>query len=90
AQNELLRRGSVIGIYFLVKCCMLLYIYSNTGTFSSLPYLDTHSKVDVSMRFYLHYVRWDEVRKTWLAHGIPTVIVWRLEASLDSGGWETL
>jgi E3 ubiquitin-protein ligase UBR1 len=41
-------------------------------------------------RQYLHFSRWEEVRKTWLAHGIPTIIARRLESSLDSGGWETL
>ncbi|KAJ7691341.1 hypothetical protein B0H17DRAFT_1169139 [Mycena rosella] len=86
--------GGAIGIYFLVKRCMLLYIYSNNGTFSPPPYLDAHGEVDISMRRgrrqYLHFARWEEVRKTWMSHGIPTVIARRLEAALDSGGWETL
>ncbi|KAJ7920766.1 hypothetical protein B0H13DRAFT_1986155 [Mycena leptocephala] len=86
--------GGAIGVYFLVKRCMLLYIYSNNGTFSPPPYLDAHGEVDISMRRgrrqYLHFSRWEEVRKTWLAHGIPTIIARRLESSLDSGGWETL
>ncbi|KAJ7485394.1 hypothetical protein FB451DRAFT_1431358 [Mycena latifolia] len=91
---DLSRCGGATGIYFLVKRCMLLYIYSNNGTFSPPPYLDAHGEVDISMRRgrrqYLHFARWEEVRKTWLTHGIPTVIARRLEASLDSGGWETL
>ncbi|KAJ7725312.1 hypothetical protein B0H16DRAFT_1384303 [Mycena metata] len=86
--------GGAIGVYFLVKRCMLLYIYGNNGTFSPPPYLDAHGEVDISMRRgrrqYLHYARWEEVRKTWLAHGIPTVIARRLDSALDSGGWETL
>ncbi|KAJ7650236.1 hypothetical protein FB45DRAFT_986384 [Roridomyces roridus] len=86
--------GGTIGVYFLIKRCMLLYLYSNNGTFSSPPYLDAHGEVDISMRRgrrqYLHHARWEDVRKTWLSHGIPTIIARRLEASLDSGGWETL
>ncbi|KAJ7461265.1 hypothetical protein B0H11DRAFT_2285848 [Mycena galericulata] len=86
--------GGAIGVYFLVKRCMLLYLYSNNGTFSPPPYLDAHGEVDISMRRgrrqYLHFARWEEVRKTWLSHGIATVVARRLEASLDSGGWETL
>ncbi|KAJ7758417.1 hypothetical protein B0H14DRAFT_3598370 [Mycena olivaceomarginata] len=82
------RCGGAIGVYFLVKRCMLLYVYSNNGTFSPPPYLDAHGEVDISMRRgrrqYLHFARWEEVRKTWLSHGIPTVIARRLEASLDS------
>ncbi|KAJ6608860.1 hypothetical protein B0H10DRAFT_2166482 [Mycena sp. CBHHK59/15] len=86
--------GGAVGVYFLVKRCMLLYIYSNNGTFLQPPYLDAHGEVDVSMRRgrrqYLHFARWEEVRKTWLTHGIPTVVARKLEATLDSGGWETL
>jgi E3 ubiquitin-protein ligase UBR1 len=45
-----LRCGGAIGVYFLVKRCMLLYVYSNNGTFSPPPYLDAHGEVDISMR----------------------------------------
>jgi E3 ubiquitin-protein ligase UBR1 len=41
-------------------------------------------------RQYLHHARWEEVRRAWLTHGIPTVVARKLEATLDSGGWETL
>jgi E3 ubiquitin-protein ligase UBR1 len=41
-------------------------------------------------RQYLHYARWEEIRKTWLNHGIPTVVARKLESSIDSGGWEML
>ncbi|PCH33185.1 hypothetical protein WOLCODRAFT_111408 [Wolfiporia cocos MD-104 SS10] len=83
-----------IGIYFLVKRCSLLYLYANNGSFMQSPYLDVHGEVDVSMRRgrrqYLHYARWEEVRKIWLNHGVPTLIARRLESTVDSGGWETL
>jgi len=41
-------------------------------------------------RQYLHPARWEEVRKTWLNHGIPTTVARKLESMVDSGGWETL
>lgn len=41
-------------------------------------------------RQYLHHARWEEIRKTWLNHGIPTVVARKLESTVDSGGWETL
>ncbi|KAJ7596572.1 hypothetical protein C8J56DRAFT_850021 [Mycena floridula] len=86
--------GGAIGIYFLVKRCTLLYLYGSNGTFSQSPYLDVHGEVDVSMRRgrrqYLHPARWEDVRKTWLNHALPTLIARKLESSLDSGGWETL
>ncbi|KAF4566585.1 hypothetical protein EYR36_012016 [Pleurotus pulmonarius] len=86
--------GGVIGIYFLVKRCSLLYLYANNGTFVQSPYLDAHGEIDISMRRgrrqYLHHARWEDIRKTWLNHGIPTSVARKLESTLDSGGWETL
>ncbi|KAK7453361.1 E3 ubiquitin-protein ligase ubr1 [Stygiomarasmius scandens] len=85
--------GGALGIYFLVKRCIVLYLYGNSGTFNQSPYLDVHGEVDISMRRgprqYLHHARWEDIRKTWLNHGIPTVITRKLESTLDSGGWET-
>lgn len=42
--------GGAIGVYFLVKRSMLLFIYANNGMFASSPYLDVHGEMDVSMR----------------------------------------
>ncbi|KAJ4473358.1 hypothetical protein C8J55DRAFT_562876 [Lentinula edodes] len=85
--------GGALGIYFLVKRCIVIYLYGNNGTFAPSPYLDVHGEADVSMRRgrrqYLHYTRWEDIRKTWMNHGVPTIIARRLEGSLDSGGWET-
>jgi E3 ubiquitin-protein ligase UBR1 len=41
-------------------------------------------------RQYLHPIRWEEVRKIWLNHGVPTLVARKLESTVDSGGWETL
>ncbi|KAF8060768.1 hypothetical protein FPV67DRAFT_1423562 [Lyophyllum atratum] len=86
--------GGTIGIYFLVKRCSLLYLFANNGTFGQSPYLDAHGEIDISMRRgrrqFLHYARWEEVRKNWLNHQIPTIVARKLESTLDSGGWETL
>ncbi|TFK38761.1 hypothetical protein BDQ12DRAFT_99504 [Crucibulum laeve] len=86
--------GGTIGIYFLVKRCSLLYLNAGNGTFAQSPYLDIHGEVDISMRRgrrqYLHHARWEDVRRTWLSHSIPTVVARKLESTMDSGGWETL
>ncbi|KAF9073193.1 hypothetical protein BDP27DRAFT_1381774 [Rhodocollybia butyracea] len=85
--------GGALGIYFLVKRCIVVYLYGNNGTFAASPYLDVHGEADISMRRgrrqYLHYMRWEDIRKTWMNHGVPTTIARKLESSLDSGGWET-
>lgn len=86
--------GGAIGVYFLVKRCSLLYLYAGNGAFVQAPYLDVHGEVDMSMRRgrrqYLHGLRWEELRKNWLQHGIPTLIARKLESTVDSGGWESL
>ncbi|KZT09063.1 uncharacterized protein LAESUDRAFT_723368 [Laetiporus sulphureus 93-53] len=83
-----------VGIYFLAKRCCVLYLYANNGTFGQSPYLDSHGEVDISMRRgrrqFLHHARWEEVRRVWLNHGVPTLIARKLEGTVDSGGWETL
>lgn len=84
-----------IGLFFLLKRCSLLYLYANNGTFAQSPFLDVHGEADISMRSrgrrqYLHQIRWEEVRKLWLNHGLPTLIARRLEGTVDNGGWESL
>lgn len=39
---------------------------------------------------FLHYSRWEEIRKLWINHSIPTLVARKLESSVDNGGWETL
>lgn len=39
---------------------------------------------------YLHRGRYDEIRKTWLNHGIPTFVARKLEVASDYGGWTSL
>ena len=34
--------------------------------------------------------RWEDIRRLWLQHGIPTLIARKLESTVDNGGWETL
>ena len=109
------RCGGVIGLYFIVKRCSLLYLYTINGSFTQSPYLDIHGEVDISMwcvclvyhrsrrphqrrvplyrrgqRQYIHMPRWEEIRKTWLNHGIPMAGACKLESTVDRGGWEML
>ncbi|EKM76991.1 hypothetical protein AGABI1DRAFT_77775 [Agaricus bisporus var. burnettii JB137-S8] len=85
--------GGMIGVYFLVKRCSLLFLNAGNGTFALAPYMDANGEVDISMRRgrrqFLHPARWEDVRKTWLNHGVPTIVARKLEATIDPGGWET-
>ncbi|KAG8874612.1 hypothetical protein FRB97_005779 [Tulasnella sp. 331] len=86
--------GGAVGMYFLVKRCMVLYLYAGSGSFLQPPYLDVHGEFDYMMRRgrrqYLHQQRFEDVRKTWLNHGIPTLVARKLDGIIDSGGWDSL
>ncbi|KAI5477954.1 hypothetical protein MNV49_005746 [Pseudohyphozyma bogoriensis] len=89
--------GGTCGVYFLIKRNVVLYLYTDKGTFTSPPYLDSHGEVDLVGRRgrnqfpqFLHAGRYDEIRKTWLAHGIPTFVARKMEATTDHGGWGTM
>lgn len=43
--------GGVVGVYFLVKRCSILYLFAGNGSFAPAPYLDIHGEVDFNMRF---------------------------------------
>ncbi|KAM0790845.1 hypothetical protein ACM66B_004689 [Microbotryomycetes sp. NB124-2] len=89
--------GGSIGIFYLIKSNCLLYLYAGKGAFSNPPYLDSHGEVDMGGRRgrnqfpqFLHQTRYDEVRKAWLTHQVPTFVARKLEASTNHGGWETI
>jgi len=42
--------GGSIGIYYLVKSNVILYLHADKGAFSTPPYLDSHGEVDVGGR----------------------------------------
>ncbi|GAA5897350.1 uncharacterized protein JCM6883_006667 [Sporobolomyces salmoneus] len=89
--------GGSIGIYFLVKRNVLLFLHTDKGTFTHPPYLDSHGEVDNGRTRsrsvfpqFLHQGRYDEVRKAWLNQGVPTLVARKLEATTDHGGWSTM
>ena len=59
----------------------------------TLSYSFVHADlVDSRNQFpqFLHMGRYDEIRKAWLQHGIPTLVARKLDATVDYGGWETM
>ena len=32
----------------------------------------------------------EELRKTWLNHGIPTFVARKLDSTIDVGGWDSV
>ncbi|KAI8897884.1 hypothetical protein BC833DRAFT_620830 [Globomyces pollinis-pini] len=86
--------GSKTGIFLSLKKCSILFLHKGQGCFINPPYLDSHGEVDLGLRrgrpLFLNQRRYDEVRRCWLSHSIPSFIGRKLEMGLDGGGWRTL
>ncbi|KAG8733420.1 hypothetical protein FRC11_006379 [Ceratobasidium sp. 423] len=67
---------------------------SGNGSFGQAPYLDAHGEVDYGMRRgrrqFLNAQRFEELRRVWLTHGIPTFVARKLDGLMDYGGWDGL
>ncbi|CAG8598717.1 10072_t:CDS:10 [Funneliformis mosseae] len=77
--------GGEIGIYLLVKRCVILLLHVDNGCYMNAPYLDRHGEVDLG----LNQKRYDEIRKLWLTHGVPIHVARKIEQAFDLGGWPT-
>jgi len=86
--------GHGVGMYMLIKKCMVYINYGTNGSFLNAPYLDIHGEPDESYARgkpqFLSPRRYEELRKMWLHKTIPSYISRRLENVADYGGWETL
>ncbi|GAB1525865.1 E3 ubiquitin-protein ligase ubr1 [Rhizoctonia solani] len=84
--------GGAVGLYFLVRRCAILYLSAGNGSFGQAPYLDVHGEVDYGMRRgrrqFLNPQRFEELRRVWLTHGIPTFVARKLDGLMDYGGWD--
>ncbi|CAE6498279.1 unnamed protein product [Rhizoctonia solani] len=79
--------GGAVGLYFLVRRCAILYLSAGNGSFGQAPYLDVHGEVDYGMRRgrrqFLNAQRFEELRRVWLTHGIPTFVARKLDGLMD-------
>jgi hypothetical protein len=48
-----------------------------------------YSRIRSQFPQFLHFGRFDEIRKLWLSGQIPTFVSRKLEAATDHGGWTT-
>lgn len=82
--------AGVIGAYFVAKRCTVLYLFDGSGSFAPAPYLDAHGEVDYNLRRgrrqIMHDIRYEEMRKLWLNHNIPSYITRKVDAMMDVGG----
>ncbi|KAL2827169.1 hypothetical protein BDW59DRAFT_58242 [Aspergillus cavernicola] len=87
--------GKNIGLFINIRKCAVLYLHGHNGSWHFAPYLDRHGEVDLGLRrnrpLMLNHKRYDKLlRDVWLSHNIPATISRRLEADVNTGGWETL
>lgn len=88
--------GGKVGLFINIRKCMVLFMHGpGNGSWAHAPYLDKHGEPDPTLRrhhqLYLNQRRYDKLlRDVWLTHMIPTVISRKLEADINTGGWETL
>ncbi|KAF9109352.1 hypothetical protein BGX27_007699 [Mortierella sp. AM989] len=83
-----------VGIYLLIKKCVILLLHVRNGCFHPAPFLDEHGEADLGLRRgrpqFLNPLRYDDLRRMWLTHGIPIHVARKIEQSYDIGGWRTL
>ncbi|KAF9180948.1 hypothetical protein BGZ51_005784 [Haplosporangium sp. Z 767] len=83
-----------VGIYLLIKKCVILLLHVRNGCFHPAPFLDEHGEADLGLRRgrpqFLNPLRYDDLRRLWLTHGIPIHVARKIEQSYDIGGWRTL
>jgi E3 ubiquitin-protein ligase UBR1 len=88
--------GGKIGVFINVRKCMVLFTHGpGNGSYAHAPYLDKHGEPDPTLRrhhqLFLNQRRYDKlIRDVWLGHQVPSVISRKLEADINTGGWETL
>ncbi|KAI0482332.1 hypothetical protein GGR56DRAFT_181516 [Xylariaceae sp. FL0804] len=94
-QHMMFRCQGNIGLFINIRKCALVYLHCGSGCFGYAPYLDRYGEMDMGLRhgrqLYLNQRRYDSLlRGLWLGHGVPSFISRRLEADINTGGWETI
>ncbi|KAL2264382.1 hypothetical protein VTK26DRAFT_4850 [Humicola hyalothermophila] len=95
AQQHMRKCQKNIGIFLNIRKCAIAYLSGRSGSYSNAPYIDRYGEVDMNLRsgrqLSLHQKRYDSMlRNLWLSHGVPSFISRKLEAEINTGGWDTI
>ncbi|ORY87108.1 hypothetical protein BCR37DRAFT_376500 [Protomyces lactucae-debilis] len=90
--------GGALGIFFIPKRCVMVFMRHELGSFGSAPYLDIHGETDPDMKRgkpqFLNERRYDMgIAQLYTQHQIPTWLAKKLDMSSTDfgiGGWNTL
>ncbi|PNY28994.1 E3 ubiquitin-protein ligase ubr1 [Tolypocladium capitatum] len=95
AQQHMRKCQRNIGVFLNVRKCSTVYLFRQSGSFATAPYIDKYGETDPQLRhgrqLFLNQKRYDSmIRNTVLNHGVPSLISRKLEAEVNNGGWDTL
>ena len=87
--------GGNVGMFLNIRKCAVLMLHHRNGSWFPAPYLDRYGETDLGLRrkeqLFLNKKRYDKLyRDVWLSNGIPTAVARKLEAEINTGGWEGL
>jgi len=87
--------GGNVGMFLNIRKCAVLMLHNRNGSWFPAPYLDRYGETDLGLRrkeqLFLNKKRYDKLyRDVWLSNGIPTAVARKLEAEVNTGGWEGL
>ncbi|KAH7358830.1 E3 ubiquitin-protein ligase ubr1 [Plectosphaerella cucumerina] len=95
SQQHMAKCQQNIGLFLNIRKCCIFYLFRQSGSYSSAPYIDKYGETDLGLRhgrqLFLNQRRYDSMlRNTFLSHGIPSFISRKLESEINNGGWETI
>eukprot|EP01136_Pigoraptor_vietnamica_P001284 Opistho-1_new@27709 len=83
--------GAGMGLFLLVKRCVIVVTHIDRGTFFNAPYLDAHGETDVLLRrghpLFLNAQRYAQLNRMWLSHAVATDIARALDQSSNTIDW---
>ncbi|KAK9765320.1 E3 ubiquitin-protein ligase ubr1 [Basidiobolus ranarum] len=86
--------GKTVGIFMLINQSIIALLYGSSGCVLDAPYLDVHGEVDPGLirgrPLFLNQRRYDELRRIWLSHTVPSYIARREEQYYEISWWSTL
>ncbi|KAI9175911.1 E3 ubiquitin-protein ligase ubr1 [Blastocladiella emersonii ATCC 22665] len=82
------------GLFLDLTRVALVLLHEEKGHFLPVPYLDSHGEVDLGHRrgrpMFFNAPRYAELERMWTGQDIGSFLARKVEATHDTGGWETM
>lgn len=87
-QDHQFQCGIDVGIWFVVKRCIIALVGSTHSRYISAPYEDSHGESNAglqrSVRMFLNEKRYKQLEKLYVSHGIPNFVSQQHNAAADT------